>query len=429
MTKVMKRPALVKKNQTADDKIQDTGNDTAEIKAAVAEVMGAFSEMHDTLQKELDEIKKTGVADPLTKEKIDKLAEAQTKHEARVNELRALATRPAIGGSDPKADEAKAALVHYMKTGSTEKLAALDTKALSAGSNPDGGFMVPDSVAARVRDVVTNISPVRSVASVEQAITDSYTILTDVGGEEAQWVGEASTRNETNTPTLTEIKVPMNEISAKPKVTAYLIDWSRFDVEDWLSRKVSLQFAQKEGAAFVSGDGVAKPKGFLAETPVANASYSWGNIGYIATGADGAFLTTASGDQFANLVDLQFSLDSAYFGNANFMMSQATLAEVRKIRDADGNPLVMPGVDQGLRPSMLGHGIVMANDMPAIASDSYSIAFGDWREGYTVIDGPGIRVLRDPFSSKPHVMFYTTAQVGGHVSNYEAIKLLKFGTS
>ncbi len=211
-----------------------------------------------------------------------------------------------------------------------------------------------------------------------------------------------------------------------PAATQTLLDDAEVNVEEWLAQEVQTVFAEQEGTAFVSGDGVNKPRGFLDYTMVADASWTWGNIGYIATGVDGAFASTDPSDE---LIDLIYAPKQAYRAGARWVMNRSVEGELRKFKDADGNYIWQPGIAAGQPASLMGYPITEAEDMPDIASNAYAIAFGDFTRGYLIVDRVGIRILRDPFSSKPYVLFYTTKRVGGGVQNFEAIKVLKFGLS
>ena len=185
-------------------------------------------------------------------------------------------------------------------------------------------------------------------------------------------------------------------------------------------------FAQQEGAAFVNGDGTNKPKGFLQYTTVAEASWAWTKIGYVATGTAGAFDPDAPIDA---VIDLVYALKAGYRQNATFVMNRKTQAAVRKLKDADGQYLWQPPTQANGHASLLNYSIVEAEDMPDIAANAFAIAFGDFKRGYLVVDRQGVRVLRDPFTAKPYVLFYTTKRVGGGVQDFDAIKLLKFAAS
>jgi HK97 family phage major capsid protein len=213
------------------------------------------------------------------------------------------------------------------------------------------------------------------------------------------------------------------ELYAMPAATSALLDDSAVDIDEWIADEVQGSFAQQEGTAFVTGNGTARPKGLLDYTKVDNASWSWGNIGYIKTGNAGAFPASNPGDK---LIDLVYTVKSGYRGNGTFVLNRATQAVIRKMKDGDGNYLWQPAAKVGDASTLAGFPVAESEDMPNIATDSYAVAFGDFRRGYLIVDRAGIRVLRDPYSSKPYVLFYTTKRVGGGVQDFDAIKLLRF---
>ncbi len=231
---------------------------------------------------------------------------------------------------------------------------------------------------------------------------------------------------ETDTPQIERISIPLHELSALPKASQRLLDDSAFNIEDWLAERIADKFSRAEAAAFVLGDGIDKPTGFLWHGAVPNNSWSWGNLGYVATGSDGDFATAGAGD---SIVDLVYSLGARYRANGTFVMNSKTTGTVRKLKDADGRFLWSDGLAAGEPARLLGYPVLVAEDMPDIAPGAYAIAFGDFGAGYTVAERPDLRILRDPFSAKPHVLFYATKRVGGDVSDFAAIKLLKFAVS
>ncbi len=211
-----------------------------------------------------------------------------------------------------------------------------------------------------------------------------------------------------------------------PAATQTLLDDAQVNIEQWLAEEVQIIFAEQEGTAFVSGDGVSQPKGFLSYTNVADSAWSWGNLGYIATGVDGAFPASDPADA---LLDLAYAPRQAYRAGGTWVMNRKTESAIRKFKDSAGNYIWQPGASAGQPATLFGYPVAEAEDMPDIASNSFSIAFGDFARGYLIVDRVGIRVLRDPYSAKPYVLFYTTKRVGGGVQNFEAIKLMKFGVS
>jgi len=251
-------------------------------------------------------------------------------------------------------------------------------------------------------------------------------VLVDHTDISSGWATESGNLAESDTPTIDRISIRLHELSAMPKASQRLLDDSAFDIEGWLADRIAGKFARAEAAAFINGDGVDKPRGFLDHPKVDDAIWEWDNLGYIATGADGDFASVNAAD---SIVDLVYALGASYRANAVFVMNSKTAGAVRKMKDADGRFLWSDGLASGEPARLMGYPVLVAEDMPDIASDSYAIAFGDFNAGYTIAERPDMRVLRDRFSAKPHVLFYATKRVGGDVSDFKAIKLLKFGLS
>jgi HK97 family phage major capsid protein len=309
-----------------------------------------------------------------------------------------------------------------VRKGETQNLSRLEAKALSVGTSADGGYLVPPETERAVISALKDISPIRSIASVRQVSGSVYKKPFATTGFAYGWVAETASRTQTNTPTLAELSFPTMELYAMPAATATLLDDSAVNIDEWIAEEVRDTFAQQEGTAFVAGDGSNKPKGFLDYTKVADGSWSWGNIGFIKTGVDGAFPANPAD----KLIDLVYTLKAGYRANASFVFSRGTQAAIRKMKDGDGHYIWQPAAAAGEHSMLMGYPVVESEDMPTIAVDSFSIAFGDFRRGYLIVDRVGIRVLRDPYSSKPYVLFYTTKRVGGGVQDFNAIKLLKF---
>ena len=297
---------------------------------------------------------------------------------------------------------------------------------MSVGSAADGGYLVPDQTDTEIGRRLSVVSPIRALATVRQVSGAVLKKPFATSGMASGWVAETAARPQTNAAQLAELSFPTMELYAMPAATAALLDDAAVDVEAWIAAEIDIVFAEQEGAAFVSGDGTNKPKGFLDYTKVADSGWSWGNIGYLATGVDGAFAASGPSDI---LVDTIYALKAGHRQNASFVMNRKTQGTIRKFKDADGNYLWLPPSGPGQAASLMGFPIAEAEDMPDAATDSFAIAFGDFRAGYLVVDRTGVRVLRDPYSAKPYVLFYTTKRVGGGVQNFEAIKLVKFGES
>jgi HK97 family phage major capsid protein len=405
-----------------------------ETKAAGADLALAFEDLRYTLEnyraandERLAEIEARNGADPLTEEKLARMDAALDDTTRRIDRLALERGRPALGqdgaSRDPLVAEHKAAFAAYVRTGEAGGLKRLEAKALSAGSGPDGGYLAPSAVEGEILRRLGAVSPIRSLATVRTISSGTYRKAFSTTGPAAGWVAETVARPQTASPTLAELSFPAMELYAMPAATQTLLDDAIVDIDQWIAEEVESAFAEQEGAAFVNGDGIDKPKGFLAYPVVAEASWSWGNIGVLNSGAAGAFPASNPADV---LVDLVYALKAGYRQNASFVMNRKTQGAIRKFKDANGNYLWQPPASAGAPATLLGFPLVEAEDMPNIAANAVSIAFGDFRRGYLVVDRAGVRILRDPYSAKPYVLFYTTKRVGGGVQDFAAIKGLKF---
>jgi HK97 family phage major capsid protein len=400
---------------------------SVDLGASVDDLRHAFEAFKETNERELVEVKAFGSADVVTREKLDRIGRQLDLQQRRLDDLALKSQRPHLGASEARAPThgdlaRKAAFESYVRRGATAGL-ELEEKALSIGVNADGGYLVPAETEAAVNMALKAISPIRAIASIRQVSTAVYKKPFSTNGFGTGWVGETAARPQTTTPTLDALTFPAMEVYAMPAATAALLDDAAVNIDEWIAEEVRDAFAQQEGNAFVVGNGVDKPKGFLSYTNVANSSWTWGNIGYITTGVSAAFPAANPTDK---LIDLAFTVKAGYRANASFVMNRSTQAVIRKFKDADGNYIWQPAPRPGERPTLIGYPVVEAEDMPDIAASSHSVAFGDFRRGYLVVDRVGIRVLRDPYSSKPYVLFYTTKRVGGGVQDFDAIKLLRF---
>lgn len=366
-------------------------------------------------------------------EKANAAVAAAEAAKAAAEDAAKKAARGAVGGTagDRDADKAehKKAFGAFMRKGIETGLADLERKAVNVTTAGDGGYALPEQIESVIAQRLLDISPVRSVANVVTVSTSDYKQLVDTRGMASGWVGEAAARTSTNTPTFYEAAALMGEIYANPQATQQSLDDLMFDVEGWIASSIADEFAYREGAAFVSGDGTNKPKGILnyATAATADASRAWGTLEHVATGVSADFAASNKGDK---LLELVYKLKAGHRRNAVWMTNKAILAEIRAFKESTTNAyLWQPGLAAGQPSTLAGYAVVEAEDMPAKAANSLSIAFGDFRAGYTVVDRLGIRSLRDPYSNKPYVGFYVTKRVGGMVVNSEAIKVLKFSTT
>ncbi|VVT00325.1 Phage capsid family protein [Sphingomonas sp. EC-HK361] len=337
--------------------------------------------------------------------------------ERRMNET--VMARPVLAGASAAKD---AGFDGFVRSG-----AVIETKAFTGVTGDAGGYAVPREIDAVIDRVLKAASPIRSIANVVTVGSAGYRKLVTTGGTPSGWAAEDGARGGTATPTFVEIAPPMGELYANPSASQAMLDDAQFDVEAWLADEIAAEFAKAEGAAFVGGNGVNRPKGFLAAptASTADGTRAFGTLQYLASGAAGDF--AANPDE--RLIDLVQSLRAPYRQGATFVMNASTLARIRKLKTADGAFLWAPSLSAGQPATLLGYPVIEAEDMPDIAANTLSIAFGNFRSGYLIAERSETQILRDPYSNKPFVNFYATKRVGGCVVNSEAIKLMKFAAN
>ena len=420
---------------------------------AVKQVNVAFEEFKRANDARLAEIEKKGAADPLLEEKLKRI-DADLDRAQRVADEAALAAKRQSrvvtdekgdridldakaadwagmlarrrGETVPAFDAAgldsyKAAFDRFLRKGE-EVMSVDERKALSVGTDPDGGYVVNPDLSGRIVMKVFETSPMRAYASIQVISSDALEGLFDLDEAASGWVGETDSRAETNTPVLGKWRIPTHELYAKPKATQKLLDDASINMEAWLASKVAEKFGRDESNAFVVGNGSNKPRGFLTYS---SGTTLPGTIEQFPTGSSGAYAAAPNGGDV--LINALYGLKAQYRANATWFMNRATLTATRKVKDSDGAYLWSPGIAAGQPATLLGYPVASFEDMPDPASNSLSVAVGDMREAYQIVDRLGIRTLRDPYSAKPYVEFYTTKRVGGDVVNFEAIKLVRFG--
>lgn len=322
----------------------------------------------------------------------------------------------------------KSAFLELARHGNVEMLSSDERKALSAGSDPDGGYMLPASTVGRIVAKVYELSVMRQMATVQTISTEAMEGVIDNNEANAGWVTEIGARNETSTPQLGKWRIEAFEMYAAPRITQKLLDDAAVDVEGWLAAKVADKMARIESDAFWNGTGIGQPKGLAAYTTAATAdsSRAWGQIEHVNTGTNGAFNASTKGDP---LFDLIGAFRDAYLQRAQFCMRREVRTAIRKLKEATTDRYLWePSLQAGVPDRLLGYPVRIDQYMPALGTGSLSLAFGDFAEAYTIIDRMGSRTLRDPYTAKPYVIFYTTRRVGGGVLNFEAVKFLRFGT-
>ena len=417
-------------DQVSSHALETKSTATPELADAFEDFMRAFEAFKETNDERLVQIERRSTADAVTGDKLARINADLDAHKRIVDELALKSARPALGGYAHRHAGAgllhKAAFEGYVRTGEAGQLRALEAKALSGTSDPDGGYLVPPEIERTINRALRDISPIRGLAGIRQVSGSVYKKPISLSGPATGWVTETAARPQTGTPTLSELSFPTMELYAMPAATSSLLDDSIVDIESWIAEEVRVVFAEQEGSAFVGGDGVNKPKGLMTYPKVAQSAWAWGSTGYVATGVAGSLPASGASDK---LIDLIHTLKAGYRANATFVMNRATLAEIRKLKDAEGDYLWMPAGKPGEPSTLMNFPLAEAEDMPGIAADAFAIAFGDFQRGYLIVDRSGIRILRDPYSSKPYVLFYTTKRVGGGMQDFNAIKLLKFGVS
>jgi HK97 family phage major capsid protein len=438
--------------------------DPANLPAVIDQLGRAFEEFKSKNETEIKEIKAGIKAAPADMGKVEealtKLHAAKDAMELKLagevkarQQLEALLTRPGLGhNGGPALDEAEKQFKSFhamLKAGTSldaqayadyrksfgpmlrkaeKAISAEEHKALSIGVDPDGGYIVPPDISGRIVTRIFETSPMRSVASVQVIGTDALEGLRDTdemasGG----WVAETANRPETNTAQFAKWRIPVFELFAQPAATQSLLDDNNVDVEGWLAMKVADRLTRVENTAFITGDGVNKPRGIAAYPTAAthDATRPWGTFEHVNTGANGAFLTTAV--QADCLFDLIGAFKDAYLANAGWMTRREAITAVRKMKEATTNAYIwQPGLERGRPQQLLGFPVTIAQDMPALGTGSLSMAFGDFREAYQIVDRAGFRTLRDPYTAKPYVRFYTTRRVGGGALQFEAVKFIRF---
>lgn len=353
--------------------------------------------------------------------------------EGALNDFAKKASRPGAaydnGGNDPEEREHKQAFLGYMRSGRERELEAKAhaMKSMSTVSDPDGGFLVPKQIDSVITKALRELSPMRQLAKVIRIETGDYSMLHSVGGTGYSWVGEKQERPQTNGASFIELKPAMGEIYASPAVTQRLLDDNSFDLENWLIDELAEAFGEGEGVAFLTGNGVNKPRGILTYDVASTADgvRAESAIQYVASGGAGAFAASNPSDK---LIKLVHSLKPRYRINAHWTMNTNTLEQIRTFKNMAGDYIWKQGLEAGKPDTLLGYPVHEDEGMPDIAVDSLSIAFGDFQRAYTIVDR-NTAMLRDPFTAKPHVLFYTTKRVGAGMRDFRAIKLMKFAAS
>jgi HK97 family phage major capsid protein len=396
------------------------------------DALGQAWEAHKTTMVDWErEVKRLGQATADTEAKLARIDAALDRlgaEKARLDRIETALRRPAGDGARPAGDdltaEHKAAFLGYLRRGADERLPALEAKALSTGSDPDGGYLVPVEMARRIGERLRDQSPIRRLATATAISTEAMEGLREAGEAGAGWAAETGERPETAAPTLAKWRIATHEMYAEPRATQQMLDDAAIDVESWLADRIADRFARLEGEAFVTGDGVSRPRGLLTHPTAAqpDGARADGTLEHLSTGANADFAASGGADV---LFETVAALGAGYLGRAVWLARRSVLARIRRLKSNDAY-LWQPGLQQAEPATLLGHPVHGCEDLPALAAGSTSLVFGDLAAAYQIVDRPGLRTLRDPFTTKPFVKFYSTRRVGGAVVDFDAVKLVRF---
>ncbi|MCE3005592.1 MAG: phage major capsid protein [Rickettsiales bacterium] len=390
-----------------------------EVTERVHALGNAWEQFKQVNDARLGEIERKGHADPLYLEHLNRISDALDQNKRRMDQFETVHGR--LGGEISgksgveDASEYKTAFRNYLRKGIDHGLEQLQLKALSVGSDADGGFLVTQEMSDQIISIIRETSPIRSLARVETISTDNLDLIEDTGDMDAAWTTETGTRIETNSALIGKQVIDTYEMYAQPQATQKLIDDASINVEAWVAQKIADRFARLEASAFIGGDGTTRPKGILTYT----SGTAWNQVEQITSGAAAAI--TADG-----LIRLYYALKDDHAKQSTFLMHRTTVQAVRLLKEATTNQyLWQPGMIAGTPDTLLGAPVVLASDMPVVAANSLSVAIADFKRAYLIVDRVGVRMLRDPYTAKPFVRFYATKRVGGEVVNFDAIKLLR----
>jgi len=406
-------------------KAKADGKAIADIEAKLADMTAALDESKKRADELFEEIK-ASKRPSLGGGESDMQKEAKSFNDALRADMQSKG-RPAAEISVDAYAQYKSAFVNLVRHGDLERLSADERKALSAGSDPDGGYLLPTPTVGRIVSKVYEQSVMRQIANVQSISTDALEGVVDNGDAGAGWVSETGTRSETTTPQVGKWRIEAHEMYAEPRVTQKLLDDAAVDVEMWLAGKIADKFARVEGTAFWSGTGTGQPRGLATYTTAATGddSRAWGQFEHVKSGANGDFHSTKADP----LQDLVGAMRDQYLAAAIFVMRREVRTKLRKLKEATSDRYLWePSLQAGQPDRLLGYPVRIDQYMPSLTTDSLSLAFGDFAEAYTIVDRLGIRTLRDPFTAKPYVKFYSTRRVGGGAVNFEAVKFLKFAS-
>lgn len=402
-----------------------------ELKKLIEDQGTAWEQFKKTNDERLQAIEEKGYAPADVVEKVDTINADLNKLSGEIGDLMKKMNRPGYADSKgemtPDQLEHKDALREYLRDGKGADLHDLEKKALSSGSDPDGGYLIDSEMDSAIDRVADTISAMRQIANVRTIGKAAYEKFVKTRGVSGGWLAEAADSSESTEPHWSKIEIPAFKMYAEPWVPNEMLEDIFYDLEGDLTDEAGITFAETEGAAFIDGNGVGKPRGITAYDKVANASYAWGKVGYIASGKSGAFASSAPADK---LIAMQHSLKQQYRPGAVFVMGDSVLSTIRQMKDGSGAYyLWQPDTSAGFGGRLLGSPVVIDDNMPDVSANSFSVAYGNFKRAYTIVDRRGIAVIRDPYTKKGVTKFHFSKRVGGGITNFEALKLMKMASS
>lgn len=394
--------------------------DHKDVSEVAKELKSSFEEFQKKNDKRIDAIEsekgKLAESVDTLNGKLSELDELKSSLEAEL----AAVKRPGGGVANKDVAEHKSAFELFVRKGKDDGLAELEQKAMQTGTDPDGGYAVPEELDRNIISALRDEVVMRQECNVVSVGTPSYKRLVNKGGTGSGWVGETDARPETNTSKIGTVEPVWGEIYGNPAATQTMLDDAFFNVEQFITGELAIEFAEQEEAAFTNGDGSKKPKGLLAygSGDKADKDREWGKLQH---------LLLKKPDELTadEVMQLVYTLRKPYRNGAKFMMNNSTLFKVRTLKDSQGNYLWQPGLQLGQPSALLGYGIAENEQFADMAAGAVPLAFGNFKRCYTILDRIGIRMLRDPYTNKPFVHFYTTKRVGSMLVDSNAVKLLK----
>lgn len=430
-TSVMASPELLAAGLMMPFVVGDTSGASNELTRLLKEQGDAFEQFKSANDARLKAIEEKGYAPADIVEKVEKINTDISQLTKDINEVAKKANRPQMSGEGkgltPEQLEYKSGVQRFIRKGDDSGLRELERKAFQRGSDVDGGYLIHSEMESEIDRVAATVSNMRSIADVRTIGKTSQELRVKTSGTAARWVGEGEAGGETTNPKYAKIEIFAEEMEVEPWAYNSALEDADFDIESDIVDEAGIGFGEAEGDAFINGNGVKKPRGVLDYTKVANASYAWGKLGYIASGASGDFAASNPGDK---IIDLIHALRSSYRVGAVLLMADTTLGKLRQIKDGTGHfYLFNPDPTGQFGGMVLGVPVVIDDNMPVMGSNSYSIAYGNFRRAYRIVDRRGISLIRDNLTSKGTTKFNFRKRVGGGVKNFEAVKLMKFATS